>query len=257
MVRLVQMSERLSEGFGEPHNRTLVRPYAFLLEGTGRRFHTDLNRLTASASYPNLTSHGQMFELHRLYLLVRLYEPAIVVACHPDAGVPQFVFLLTCLRNCLDTIRSFLDVFLESPVGAVLHHSIISSDQVKFVVLQAIKLLLIEITDWDAQSARQALNLSVVLGRVVARYEEAEILRRTAVKAFNDAELTEEDADEMSGISKLAKEIKWLKYWFEARTWGLQTEVSTELGSDGFEDGIQPTWSLGLLEEMSLNLGSL
>lgn len=257
IVRLVRMSERLSEGFGEPHKRTLSRPYAFLLEGTGRHFHTDLNRLAASAIYPSLASHSQTFELHRLYLMVRMYEPAIVVACHPDEGVLQFVFLLICLRNCLDAMRSFFDLFLELPVDLVLRYSIITLDHVIFVMLQAIRLLLVEIPDWDIQSAREKLDLGAVLNQIVARYEEADVLREEAVRRFGNSTQTEQDSDEMSSLSKLAREIRWLKHWFEARTQGQRTgdALPIELGRGEYQDRLRPKWSVGLLEDIDWNIG--
>ncbi|SPJ73708.1 uncharacterized protein FTOL_03438 [Fusarium torulosum] len=257
IVRLVRMSERLSEGFGEPHKRTLSRPYAFLLEGTGRHFHTDLNRLAASAIYPSLASHSQTFELHRLYLMVRMYEPAIVVACHPDEGVLQFVFLLICLRNCLDAMRSFFDLFLELPVDLVLRYSIITLDHVIFVMLQAIRLLLVEIPDWDVQSAREKLDLGAVLNQIVARYEEADVLREEAVRRFGNSTQTEQDSDEMSSLSKLAREIRWLKHWFEARTQGQRTgdALPIELGRGEYQDRLRPKWSVGLLEDIDWNIG--
>ncbi|KAM0200198.1 hypothetical protein ACHAPQ_004964 [Fusarium lateritium] len=256
IVRLVRMSERLSEGFGEPHKRTLSRPYAFLLEGTGRHFHTDLNRLAASAIYPSLASHSQTFELHRLYLMVRMYEPAIVVACHPDEGVLQFVFLLICLRNCLDVVRSFLDLFLELPVDLELRYSIITSDHAAFVMLQAVRLLLAEIPDWDVQSARQKLDLGVVLDQIVARYEEADVLRKEAVRKFDESAQTEEDSYVMSSLTKIAREVQWLKYWFEVRTQGQRTgdALPIELGRNEYQDSLRPTWSVGLLEDIDWNI---
>lgn len=259
IIHLVRMSERLSEGFGEPHKRTLSRPYAFLLEGTGRHFHTDLNRLAASATYPSLASHSQTFELYRLYILVRMYEPAIVVACHPDEGVLLFVFLLICLRNCLDTMRSFFDLFLDLPVDLMLHYSIITFDHVIFVTLQAVRLLLIEIPDWDVQSAREKLNLGAVLDQIVSRYEEADVLREEAVRKFDNSTPSEEHSDKMSSLSKLSREIRWLKYWFEARTRGKRTEdtLPIEFGRDEYQDRLRPTWSVGLLENIDWNIGWL
>ena len=256
IVRLIQMSERLSEGFGEPHERTLSRPYAFLLEGTGRRFHSDLSRLSESVAYPNLASHSQIFEMHRLYLLVRLYEPAIIVACHPDEGVSQFVYLLICLRNCLQAMLSFFDIFLDLPVDMVLRRSIVTVDQVLFVMLQASRLLLVDIPDWDVQSARQTLDFGVVLNRMIAHFEEAEELRKSEMRIFAGLTHKEGREDAISNIAGITKEIQWLKAWFEAKIHGRHMEAVAlvELGGDTSEDLIKPKWSVGLLEEMPWNI---
>lgn len=252
------MSERLSEGFGEPHERTLSRPYAFLLEGTGRRFHSDLSRLSESIAYPNLSNHSQTFEMHRLYLLVRLYEPAIVVACHPDENVSQFVYLLICLRNCLEAMQSFFDIFLGLPVDMILRCSIVTVDQVLFVMLQASRLLLVDIPDWDVQSARQTLDFSAILNRVVAHFEEAEELRKSEMRIFAAFTREEDRKDAISNIARIAKEIQWLKAWFEAKTHERHMEAASlvELGEDTSEDQITPKWSVGLLDEMPWNIAS-
>ncbi|KAH7193015.1 uncharacterized protein B0J16DRAFT_69261 [Fusarium flagelliforme] len=258
IVRLIQMSERLSEGFGEPHERTLSRPYAFLLEGTGRRFHSDLSRLSESIAYPNLSNHSQTFEMHRLYLLVRLYEPAIVVSCHPEDGVSQFVYLLICLRNCLEAMQSFFDIFLGLPVDMILRCSIVTVDQVLFVMLQASRLLLVDVPDWDVQSARQTLDFSAILNRMLAHFEEAEELRRSEMRIFAAFTHEEDRQGGISNIARIAKEIQWLKAWFEAKTHGRHVEAISlvELGGDASEDQITPKWSVGLLEEMPWNIVS-
>ncbi|KAM0234704.1 hypothetical protein ACHAP5_009943 [Fusarium lateritium] len=188
--------------------------------------------------------------------MVRMYEPAIVVACHPDEGVLQFVFLLICLRNCLDAVRSFLDLFLELPVDLELRYSIITSDHLVFAMLQAVRLLLVEIPDWDVQSARQKLDLGVVLDKIVARYEEADVLRKEAVRKFNESAQTGEDSDGMSSLAKVAREVRWLKYWFEVRTQGQRTgdALPIELGRNDYQDSLRPTWSVGLLEDIDWNI---
>ncbi|CEI66914.1 unnamed protein product [Fusarium venenatum] len=258
MVRLIQMSERLSEGFGEPYERTLSRPFAFLLEGTGRRFHSDLSRLSESVAYPNLASHSQIFELHRLYLLVRLYEPAIIVACHPDEGVAQFYYLLICLRNCLEAMQSFFELFLGLPVEMVLRCSILTVDQALYVILQASRLLLIETPEWDVEFARQTLGFSAVLDRMIARFEEAEELRKRDIRNFVNNVLEDGSEENVSSITRTAKEVQWLKYWFEAKTQGRQMEdvSSDEQGRDISEHEMKPRWLVGLLEEMPWNLTS-
>ncbi|KAM0492065.1 hypothetical protein ACHAP8_010177 [Fusarium lateritium] len=256
MVRLVQMSERLSEGFGEPYERTLSRPFAFLLEGTGRRFHSDLSRLSESVAYPNLASHSQMFELHRLYLLVRLYEPAIIVACHPDEGVAQFYYLLICLRNCLEAMQSFFELFLGLPVEMVLRCSILTADQALYVMLQASRLLLIETPEWDVEFARQTLGFSAVLDRMIARFEEAEELRKRDIRNFVNNVLEDGSGENVSSIARTAKEVQWLKCWFEAKTQGRQMEDISpdEQGRDIPEHEMKPRWLVGLLEEIPWNL---
>lgn len=252
MVHLIQMSERLSEGFGDPYERTLSRPFAFLLEGTGRRFHSDLSRLSESVAYPNLASHSQIFELHRLYLLVRLYEPAIIVACHPDEGVAQFYYLLICLRNCLEAMQSFFELLLGLPVQMVLRCSMLTVDQALYVMLQASRLLLIETPEWDVESARQTLDLSAVLGQMIARFKKAEDLRKKEISNFVDAIREEESGGGVSSIAMVAKEVQWLKYWFEAKTQGRQMgdASSDELNGDISHHGAKPRWFVGLLEEM-------
>ncbi|KAF4458012.1 hypothetical protein F53441_166 [Fusarium austroafricanum] len=131
------------------------------------------------------------------------------------------------------------------------------SDQAIYVMLQAARLLLIEIPDWDAQSARQALNLNDILVRMISRFEEAEKLRNAEAEAFAHYACDEEAASEMTGNLKLAKETRWLNRWFEARSQGYRVGdmLLAEFGEDEVQNIIRPSWSVGLLEEMPWNIG--
>ncbi|UPL01409.1 hypothetical protein LCI18_012343 [Fusarium solani-melongenae] len=223
LVRFIEMSERLSKGFGEPHERTLSRPYAFLLEGNGRRFRADLERLAEVATRNDPDNHHRIFQLYHQYTLVRLYEPAVMVADHPDEGVAPFVYLLICLRNCLDAIRSFFDLLLSSPPEDILKRSIVTTDQAAFVMVLAARLLLIDAPGWDPMAARQTLDLSVVLGKIQAHVEKAEAQHMKAMQEFASVAgdmLSEEENAEESTLGELATNTRLLKEWYETRLEG-------------------------------------
>ncbi|KAI8673652.1 hypothetical protein NCS55_00686200 [Fusarium keratoplasticum] len=223
LVRFIELSERLSKGFGEPHERTLSRPYAFLLEGNGRRFRADLERLAEVATRNDPANHHQIFQLYHQYTLVRLYEPAVMVADHPDEGVAPFVYLLICLRNCLDAIRSFFDLLLSSPPEDILKRSIITTDQAAFVMVLAARLLLIDAPGWDPMAARQTLDLSVVLGKIQTHIEKAEAQHMKAMQEFAAVAgdtLSEEEKAEDSTLGELATKTRLLKEWYETRLEG-------------------------------------
>nr|CEG05509.1 unnamed protein product [Fusarium clavum]CEG05957.1 unnamed protein product [Fusarium clavum] len=125
-------------------------------------------------------------------------------------------------------------------------------------MVQASRLLLVDIPEWDVQSARQTLDFNAILDRVVAHFEEAEELRKSEMRMF--AAFTHEEGrqDGISNIARIAKEIQWLKVWFEAKTHGRHMEAASlvELGEDTSEDQITPKWSVGLLDEMPWNIVS-
>ncbi|KAJ3529961.1 hypothetical protein NM208_g9531 [Fusarium decemcellulare] len=270
LVRLTQMNEKLSKGFGDPHERTLSRPYAFLLEGNGRSFRTELDRLAeVVASYTELSDHRKMFELYHQYLLVRLYEPAVIVADHPDEGVAPFVYLSMCLHNCLNAMQTFFDLLLSTSAEAILRRSILTADQAAFVMVLAARLLLINTPGWDVESARQKLNLSAVLDQILARIEEAATLHSRKTNVFttktNNAVPQEEKTDD-SHLAGLTHKTRSLRDWFEARLQGrrvdnmLLSEIAGEgiarnMGDERAEEGTP--WFVGLLGNTAWNFDSL
>jgi hypothetical protein len=255
------MSERLSKGFGEPHERTLSRPYAFLLEGNGRRFRADLERLAEVATRNDPASNHQIFQLYHQYTLVRLYEPAVMVADHPDEGVAPFVYLLICLRNCLDAIRSFFDLLLSSPAEDILKRSIVTTDQAAFVMVLAARLLLIDAPGWDPKAARQTLDLSVVLGKIQAHIEKAEAQHTKEMQEFAAVAgdtLSEEEKAEDSTLGELATKTRLLKEWYETRLEGEHADKMPSMhgfsmeARDG-ETGEGMTRLGGLLNDIAWN----
>jgi hypothetical protein len=152
-------------------------------------------------------------------------------------------------------MQSFFELLLGLPVEMILRCSMVTVDQALFVMLQASRLLLIGIPDWDVESARQTLDFSAVLDQMIARFEEAEELRKREMRNFIGAIHEEESEDSISGIARVAKEVQWLKYWFEAKTQGHQMEIasSVELDGDIHQQEMKPKWSVGLLEEMPWN----
>ncbi|RSM08900.1 hypothetical protein CDV31_007951 [Fusarium ambrosium] len=260
-VRFIEMSERLSEGFGEPHERTLSRPYAFLLEGNGRRFRADLERLAEVATRNDPASHDQMFQLYHKYTLVRLYEPAVMVADHPDEGVAPFVYLLICLRNCLDAIRSFFDLLLSSPPEDILNRSITTTDQAAFVMVLAARLLLIDAPGWEPEAARRVLDLSVVLGKIQSHIEKVEAHHMKAMQEFaalaGDT-LSEEEMAEDSTLGELATKTRLLKEWFETKLEGehadkMPSMKGNSMGTRDGENEVGMTRLGGLLNDIAWN----
>ncbi|KAM5376864.1 hypothetical protein ACJZ2D_005351 [Fusarium nematophilum] len=266
-VRLMQMNEQLSRGFGEPHERTLSRPYAFLLEGNGRRFRTELDRIAEAAAHPDVADRRQVFNLYHHYLIARLYEPAVVVADHPGEGVSPSMYRSLCLRNALAAVQSFFDLVLSSPGEGFLRRSIITVDQAAFVMVLSARLLLIDAPDWDVQLARQTLDLSTILDRILERMDEMQALRVRAIETFaceagDDGLLGESGG---GNVAELAQKTRWLKGWFEARLQGRRGEEIAPMANEvagmgrGTGDDVAgggTTWFGGLLGNMAWNFDS-
>ncbi|KAJ4311852.1 hypothetical protein N0V84_010236 [Fusarium piperis] len=87
----------------------------------------------------------------------------------------------------------------------------------------AARLLLIDAPGWDAEAARQTLNLSVVLGKMQTHIEKAEAQHMKAMEEFSaeggDA-LSEEEKGEDGTLGELATKTRLLKEWFEIRIEG-------------------------------------
>ncbi|RSM03639.1 hypothetical protein CEP52_007248 [Fusarium oligoseptatum] len=165
-----------------------------------------------------------------------------MVADHPDEGVAPFVYLLICLRNCLDAMRSFFDLLLSSPPEDILNRSIITTGQAAFVMVLAARLLLIDAAGWESEAARQALDLSVVLGKIQAHIEKAEAQHMKAMQEFSALAgdtLSEEEMAEDGTLGELATKTRLLKEWFEIKLEGEHADKmpSLEGNSMGIREG--------------------
>ncbi|KAH6899772.1 hypothetical protein B0T10DRAFT_5247 [Thelonectria olida] len=256
LVQLIQMGEKLSRGFGEPHERDQSRSYAFLLEGSGRRFRTELNCLAEFTAHPDLAEHDSLFQLYLQYLIVRLYEPAVTVADRPEDGVPPSRYRALCLHNCLGAVQTFLELVVAQPSDALLYRSIITSEQASFVMFIGARLLLIDAPDWNASLARQQFDLRLFLDKILAHVSGAEALRARAVEEFameTGISMRDDGRQAESKLAAMAKTTTQLREWFEARLHGRQAEMEMNSGevSTGGESSRQTrdevSWSNGLL----------
>lgn len=241
-VRFIQLDEQLTKGFGEPYDQDRARAYGFLLEGRGRGFRTDLNRLVELAADFDFADRQSTVQLHSQYLLARLYEPAIAVAGHPEGLVGPSMYRSLCLRNAFDAIKTFFQAFQSSPAEQILRRSLLTADQVGFVTLLAARLLRIDTPDWDVEHARETFHLSSVIDKVVEKITEAEALRTSAVKV-SWGEPASQDKDERSALLHVARKMRRLKEWFETRSSGTELLDHTDGRGEetrkktGFEGG--------------------
>ncbi|KAF7550549.1 hypothetical protein G7Z17_g5647 [Cylindrodendrum hubeiense] len=236
IVHIVQMSDKLSKGFGEPHERDQARSYAFLLEGSGRRFRTQLDRLAENTAHPDIAEHRSFFELYHQYLIVRLYEPAVTVAERPEEGVPPSMYRSLCLRNCLGAAQEFLELLLAQPIDTYLRHSIINTGQAAFVMFMTARLLLIDTPDWDVALARQTLDLRTTLDQIFAHVTEAEELRVRTMEEFaveTGYVVTDEERKSGSRLVEMAQKTRWLREWFDARLQGRPMQEHWPFPADG------------------------
>lgn len=253
---MIQMSEKLSRAFGESHERTHARPYAFLLEGSGRGFRTELNRIIETAMHPDLEAHKSFFHLWLNYLFVRVYEPATRVKEHEAEGVGPSMYRSLCLRNCLAAAKEYFEILLSEPATEVLYLTLLTSEQTAFVMLLTARLLLIDAPDWDASLARLTLDLIPILDKILERTQEADAARRQAVENFakeTGVMFTEEEMQVESHLAETARKTKWLKESFQARLDGredgsLEVEgemIGTVAGSGGEEQ--RGAWVNGIV----------
>lgn len=250
------MSEKLSRAFGESHERGRAKPYAFLLEGSGRGFRTELNRIIETAMHPDLEPHRNFFHLWQNYLLVRLYEPATRVKELEEEGIGPSMYRSLCLRNCLTAAKEYFEILLSESSTTVLYRTLLTSEQSAFVMLMTARLLLIDAPDWDVSVARLTLDFIPILDQVLIQLQEADAARNQAMRAFSKdtgVVFTEEEMQTESFLAETARKTRWLREGFQARLEGrengsLEVEgevIGTVMGSAGEE--LRGAWVNGLV----------
>ena len=227
IVQMTQMSERLSRAFGESHERSNARPYAFLLEGSGRSFRSDINRIIEMAMHPDLQQHHSFFKLWQNYLFVRLYEPATRIKELEKEGIGPSMYRSLCLRNCLQAIKDYYEVFLSEPPTSSLYRTLLTFEQPAYVMLMTARLLLIDAPDFDVDQARRTLNFGHILDQIIQKLETADAVRKKAVADFAKESGLAVSDDELKVESRVAdtlKKTRWFKEGFQAKVEGREHE---------------------------------
>lgn len=254
---MTQMAETLSQAFGESHDRSAAKPYAYLLEGSGRTFRSDVNRIIETAMHPDLHTHHGFFKLWQHYLFVRLYEPTTRIKELEKEGIGPSMYRSLCLRNCFQAIQDYFEILLEEPATGVLYHTALASEQSAYVMLMSARTLLIDAPDWDVELARRTLDLVPILDQIIQRTEEAEAARKRAVENFageTGLTVSKEEMNVESKLAETAKKTRWLKEGYQARLEGrthrgIDLDEDRDMGAGGQRPEREPAvrWVNGML----------
>ena len=105
--------------------------------------------------------------LHSTELIVN--EVALAKGEHFDG--PDFQ-RLDCLYTCLHAAQNWFDIFLKIPVADYVGVSISEFTQLAHCMIALYRLSTFEWPGWDCGLARDIVNLSAILGKLAANFEQ-------------------------------------------------------------------------------------
>ncbi|KAL7914593.1 hypothetical protein GGI35DRAFT_434777 [Trichoderma velutinum] len=279
-VRLMQLSDKISESFHTNTHHDGAEAYLTLVEETAQRLRPELDSIIESLGFDqqqfrwpsigNVGSHEKSFRLAYNYLLVRLYEP--VTRFEPVAieaeNAPLELWHL-CLTNYMSATKAYFENLLAiRPDGWYLYQSAITTKPIISVMILATRLHLIKVPGWNAKLACPEFDLSSIIDRFVSHLEEAEEVLKQDIEKFADSiELNPkpEEVKKSKRLAVLAKKAKSVKEWYEAGrserfsdgTRDLAVVAENEKSAGELLWPHQPRWFSGLYENSAWNFDDI
>ncbi|KEY69971.1 hypothetical protein S7711_03989 [Stachybotrys chartarum IBT 7711] len=286
-VRMMQIEERLVDAFGDQNSGDSSKSYLFLVEGNARSVRAELDAILESVknemleidalrapehSPDALDYQHKRFKLHHSYILVKLYEPATQLQKLAQNGVLPGYHRSMYIRNCLVAAKTFFDTLFTLAPAEVLYESIVLMQYTMNVLAVTTRMLLMEAPDWDASLARLTVDFGGLADSLIDILEAAERLRRQGVDRFTQdtgIPTTAEEEQVAGPMYDVAKKLRWVKDWFEARIRGSSSaewlaedangdflrEVQADMKAlGGRQAGSAPVWWGGLLTDMDVDV---
>ncbi|UKZ73328.1 hypothetical protein TrVFT333_000973 [Trichoderma virens FT-333] len=185
-VRMMQLNDKISESFHANTIHNGRESYLSLIEESALRLRPELDSAIESLGFDqqqvrwpsigNVGSHEKSFRLIYNYLIVRLYEPATrfeqATIEMEDASLDLW---RRCLTNSLSATKAYFENLLAArPDGWYTYQSTIVMKPIIFVMIIAVRLLLINVPGWNAQLVYPEFDLSSIIDQFVSQLEEAE-----------------------------------------------------------------------------------
>ncbi|KAL7944672.1 hypothetical protein V8C42DRAFT_325536 [Trichoderma barbatum] len=284
-VRMMQLSDKISDAFHANTNHTGRESYLTLVEETAQRLRPELDSIVESLGFDqqqfrwpsigNVGSHERSFKLAYNYLTVRLYEPATrfqqIAKGMEDASLDTWRL---CLTNCLSTTKAYFENLLaECPDGWYPYQSAIATKPIIFVTIVAARLLLIDVPGWNVKLAYPEFDLAFIIDRFVSQLEDAEeTLNQDNEKFAHNIGIKMKPGEVVKSerLTELVRKSKSIKQWYEARRCGVVTYERFGDSTRGpaiigeGEDSAaqlwwsrQPRWFSGLYENSAWNFDDI
>ncbi|KAM0293364.1 hypothetical protein ACHAO9_002088 [Fusarium lateritium] len=215
LVALVRMQHIADRGFSvipaidpsDPTPPTFQAVTAMALDTVHRELESFFK------SQPDSVRNTPGFRSHYNSLLVRLYEPILVMKASSlstsDAPLSEPFQRAECLWKCLESICDALEVHAALPADQISILPVTVSCVLAFVTVTASRIVLGETTpDWDVKSARRRLQFQNVLQKLSDQFAQAD----EEAQRLNRRRRVMEDGS--SVFLKSSFKVRWIRQWY-------------------------------------------
>ncbi|KAJ3461508.1 hypothetical protein MRS44_010061 [Fusarium solani] len=218
LVALVRMQHLAERGFSAIPAVDYLDPTPPTFRGhvamTMNNVHRELERL--SKFQPDSVKQNHAFWAHYYTLLVRLYEPTILMRAAPlntsDGTLMEPLQHSEYMWKCLEAVADSFQEQLAIPAAQMSTLPVTVNCVLAFVTVTASRLILSENSpDWDTSLARRRLNFQDTLKGLSDQFEAAD---QEALRLDRRRRVME---DGSSVFLKCSFKVRWIRQWYTTK----------------------------------------
>ncbi|KAJ4204298.1 hypothetical protein NW767_004490 [Fusarium falciforme] len=215
LVALVRMQHLAERGFSAIPAVDYLDPTPPTFRGhvamTMNNVHRELERL--SKFQPDSVKQNHAFWAHYYTLLVRLYEPTILMRAAPlntsDGTLTEPLQHSEYMWKCLEAVADSFQEQLATPAAQMSTLPVTVNCVLAFATVTASRLILSENSpDWDTSLARRRLNFQDILKGLSDQFEAAD---QEALRLDRRRRVME---DGSSVFLKCSFKVRWIRQWY-------------------------------------------
>ncbi|KAI8661409.1 Zn(2)-C6 fungal-type domain-containing protein [Fusarium keratoplasticum] len=215
LVALVRMQHLAERGFSAIPAVDYLDPTPPTFRGhvamTMNNVHRELERL--SKFQPDSVKQNHAFWAHYYTLLVRLYEPTILMRAAPlntsDGTLMEPLQHSEYMWKCLEAVADSFQEQLAFPAAQMSTLPVTVNCVLAFATVTASRLILSENSpDWDTSLARRRLNFQDILKGLSDQFEAAD---QEALRLDRRRRVME---DGSSVFLKCSFKVRWIRQWY-------------------------------------------
>ncbi|OAQ66003.1 fungal transcriptional regulatory protein [Pochonia chlamydosporia 170] len=194
------------------------------------------------ALQPDIVKQNKIFSSCYRVLIMRLYEPALVMKTPPlsdsDSLISEPFLRADALGNCLESSRESFAALLSIPSVQLSQLPLTGTALLAFTIVTSCRLMFLDtLPDWQPEVARKRLDLGAALGGVADNFAVAD---RWAVEKNRKRRL-KEDCDNRG--CHYTSRLRWIRQWYLSKTGGQDVQPQSEENAD---EQVRYQWTMRL-----------
>ncbi|KAK2600028.1 hypothetical protein QQS21_005262 [Conoideocrella luteorostrata] len=238
MVKMQQLANAAYSFVPSPGGITRnTSTYTAAIDMAFNHTHRELDNFVNAQ--PATVQQNKLFSALYNVLVLRLYEPALVMASPPLETLTAEPFQrVSALSKCLSAARQSFTTLLSFTPSDLACLPLTATAVLAFTVVTSCRLLLLDSPDWQTRIARKELDLAAALKQIS---DNLEVSDRWATENGRRRTLYSEER------CHYGSRIRWIQQWYVSKTGeDMQGTSGSDAASSLPTDGLWPDGRLNL-----------